>query len=49
MVLRVRRFIVALPPQVERKQPVYFTDAFGKEAAFFLEWVYSPEVSLLKL
>jgi hypothetical protein len=26
---------------------VYFIDAFGKESPFFLEWVYSAEVSPL--
>jgi hypothetical protein len=45
MILQVHRFILTLPPQVDRKQPVYFIDAFGKESAFFLEWVFSREVS----
>lgn len=47
MVLQVHRFIITLPPQVEREQPIYFIDAFGKESAFFLEWIYSAEVRLL--
>ena len=47
MVLQMHNFIQDLHLQVERKQPVNFIDVFGKESPFFLEWVYSVEVSSL--
>jgi hypothetical protein len=36
--------MTTLPAQVLREQPVYFTDAYGLEVPFHLEFVYSSEV-----
>ena len=43
-VLNIQNFVMRLPGQIDRQQPVYFTDAFGKVAPFHLEFVTSAEV-----
>lgn len=51
MVLDIHQFTLRLPAQVQRQQPVYMIDAFGKESPFHLEFVRSPEalISILKV
>lgn len=49
MVFQIHQYILSLPQQVRRSQPIYFTDAFGKEAPFHLEFVYSAEVCKVHL
>jgi hypothetical protein len=43
-VIEIQKFMTTLPAQVLREQPVYFTDAYGLEVPFHLEFVYSSEV-----
>jgi hypothetical protein len=43
-VIKIYDFILTMPRQVEREQPIYFEDAYGKHAPFYLEWVYSADV-----
>jgi hypothetical protein len=49
LVVQIHHYICLLPQQVLRSQPIYFTDAFGKEAPFHLEFVYSAEVCRLQI
>lgn len=35
-----------MPPQLRQDQPVYFVDAYGKETAFYLDFVFSSTVSI---
>ncbi|KAI1080365.1 hypothetical protein F5B20DRAFT_540353 [Whalleya microplaca] len=50
MVFDIHQFILQIPHQVHRQQPVYMIDAFGKESPFHLEFVRSAEalVSILR-
>ncbi|ESZ90210.1 hypothetical protein SBOR_9407 [Sclerotinia borealis F-4128] len=43
-VLDIHKFVTLLPPQVRQDQPVYFVDAYGKETAFYLDFVFSSKV-----
>lgn len=46
MVYDIHLFITQLPAQVERQQPVYFTDVFNRQAPFHLEFIRSAEALL---
>ncbi|KAK3291594.1 uncharacterized protein B0H64DRAFT_409510 [Chaetomium fimeti] len=51
MVFDIHQYILRVPPQVNRQQPVYMIDAFGKESPFHLEFVRSAEalIAILKV
>lgn len=51
MVFDIHQFIFRVPAQVNRQQPVYMIDAFGKESPFHLEFVRSAEalIAILKV
>ncbi|RYP71262.1 hypothetical protein DL771_004954 [Monosporascus sp. 5C6A] len=51
MVHDIQQFIMHIPTQVQRQQPVYMVDAFNKESPFHLEFVRSAEafISVLKV
>lgn len=51
MVHDIQRFILHIPTQVQRQQPVYIIDAFNRESPFHLEFVRSAEafISVLKV
>lgn len=51
MVHDIQLFILRIPGQVQRQQPVYLIDAFNRESPFHLEFVRSAEalVAVLKL
>ncbi|KAF1962785.1 hypothetical protein CC80DRAFT_512106 [Byssothecium circinans] len=51
MVHDIQRFMLRIPTQVQRQQPVYMIDAFNMESPFHLEFVRSAEalISVLKL
>lgn len=51
MIFDVHQFILRVPAQVNRQQPVYMIDAFGKESPFNLEFVRSAEalIAILKV
>lgn len=42
-VLKIQNFITHIPAQVERQQPVYLIDAFGRQSPFHLEFVRSAK------
>ncbi|CAI6241983.1 unnamed protein product [Periconia digitata] len=46
IVHNIHLFILQLPGQIQRQQPVYFTDPYNKESPFHLEFVRSPEALL---
>lgn len=43
-VMKIYDLMLTMPMQVLREQPVYFEDAYGKQAPFYLEFVYSADV-----
>ncbi len=45
----IQLFILRIPGQVQRQQPVYLIDAFSKESPFHLEFVRSAEALLAVL
>lgn len=45
----IQLFILKIPGQVQRQQPVYLIDAFNKESPFHLEFVRSAEALLAVL
>lgn len=49
MVHDIQLFILRIPGQVQRRQPVYLIDAFNKESPFHLEFVRSAEALLAVL
>ncbi|KAF2279505.1 uncharacterized protein EI97DRAFT_492106 [Westerdykella ornata] len=51
MVYDIQQFIFRLPTQVQRQQPVYMIDAFGRESPFHLEFVRLAEalIAILKV
>jgi len=51
MMLDIHQFVFRVPSQVSRQQPVYMTDALGKESPFHLEFVRSAEalIAILKV
>ncbi|KMU85899.1 hypothetical protein CIHG_03428 [Coccidioides immitis H538.4] len=51
MIHDIQRFLLHIPTQVQRQQPVYMIDAFNKESPFHLEFVRSAEalISILKV
>jgi hypothetical protein len=51
MVHDIQRFILHIPTQVQRQQPVYMIDAFNRESPFHLEFIRSAEalISVLKV
>lgn len=51
MIFDVHQFILRVPSQVNRQQPVYMIDAFGKESPFHVEFVRSAEalIAILKV
>ncbi|KAF2491804.1 hypothetical protein BU16DRAFT_594919 [Lophium mytilinum] len=48
-VMDIQRFITRIPPQVDRQQPVYFMDAFGRYSPFHLEFVRSAKALIAVL
>jgi hypothetical protein len=49
MVHDIQLFITRIPGQVQRQQPIYFTDAFNRESPFHLEFIRSAEALLAVL
>jgi hypothetical protein len=51
MIFDIHQYILRVPSQVNRQQPVYMIDAFGRESPFHLEFIRSPEalISILKV
>ncbi|RYP75160.1 hypothetical protein DL770_007468 [Monosporascus sp. CRB-9-2] len=51
MIFDIHQFILQVPLQINRQQPVYMIDAFGKESPFHLEFVRSAEalIAILKV
>ncbi|KAH6842363.1 hypothetical protein B0I37DRAFT_381750 [Chaetomium sp. MPI-CAGE-AT-0009] len=51
MIFDIHQYILRVPPQVNRQQPVYMIDALGKESPFHLEFVRSAEalIAILKV
>jgi hypothetical protein len=45
LVLNLQNFILSIPGQIMRQQPVYFWDARGFYAPFYLEFINSSEVT----
>jgi hypothetical protein len=46
MIFDIHQYILRVPSQVDRQQPVYMIDALGKESPFHLEFVRSAEALL---
>ncbi|KAL8864434.1 MAG: hypothetical protein Q9174_007357 [Haloplaca sp. 1 TL-2023] len=46
IVLRLQNLLLSIPGQIERQQPVYFSDALGRYSPFHLEFIRSPEALL---
>jgi hypothetical protein len=44
VVVAIQTMMASVPSQIERQQPVYLIDAFGKYSPFHLEFVRSAEV-----
>ncbi|EAQ84488.1 hypothetical protein CHGG_08502 [Chaetomium globosum CBS 148.51] len=51
MIFDIHQYILQVPSQINRQQPVYMIDAFGKESPFHLEFVRSAEafMAILKV
>ncbi|KAH6617481.1 hypothetical protein F5144DRAFT_393368 [Chaetomium tenue] len=51
MIFDIHQYILQLPAQINRQQPVYMIDAFGKSSPFHLEFVRSAEafMAILKV
>jgi hypothetical protein len=51
MIFDIHQYILQVPSQVNRQQPVYMIDAFGRESPFHLEFVRSAEafIAILKV
>ena len=49
VVLAIHDKLMKIPGQVERQQPVYLIDAFGRSSPFHLEFIRSPEALLAVL
>jgi hypothetical protein len=51
MIFDIHQYILRVPSQVNRQQPVYMIDAFGRESPFHLEFIRSAEalISILKV
>jgi hypothetical protein len=51
MIFDIHQYILQVPPNVNRQQPVYMIDAFGRESPFHLEFVRSTEafMAILKV
>lgn len=51
MIFDIHQYVLQVPSQVNRQQPVYMIDAFGRESPFHLEFVRSAEafMAILKV
>jgi hypothetical protein len=51
MIFDIHQYILRVPSQVNRQQPVYMIDAFGRESPFHLEFIRSAEalIAILKV